>query len=150
VKLYGTSNTTESKYSPYLKVYECEKGEDGTLTNTTKLVKEQSSTIKGTVDFGAEGLDVNKVYKVEVGVCRGYLFEVAFKTPIKQKIIGDVNKNGVVDVGDVTALVDIILEGDFAPPYKYGNYDHEAANVNGDGYINVSDITMLVDLILAN
>ncbi|MBO4849952.1 MAG: S8 family serine peptidase [Prevotella sp.] len=150
VKLYGTSNTTESKYSPYLKVYECEKGEDGTLTIGTNPVKEQSATTKGTVDFGAEGLDANKIYKVEVGVCRGYLYEVAFKTPIKEKLIGDVNKNGVVDVGDVTALVDIILEGDFTPPYKYVNYDHEAANVNGDEYINVSDITMLVDLILAN
>ena len=150
VKLYGISNTTDTRYSPYLKIYECEKSDDGTLTDGTKPVKEHSSTIKGTVDFDAEGLDANKVYKVEVGVCRGYLYEVAFKTPVTVKIKGDVNRDGKVDVGDITALVDLILEGDFTPPYKWPNYDREAANVNEDEFVNVGDVTMLVDIILSN
>ena len=83
-------------------------------------------------------------------MCRGYLYEVAFKTPVTVKIKGDVNKDGKVNVGDVTALVDLILEGDFTPPYKWPNYDREAANVNEDEFVNIGDVTMLVDIILSN
>lgn len=63
-------------------------------------------------------------------------------------VLPDVNKDGEVDVLDVTALIDIILEGDFTAPYKLSQYDHEAGDLNHDGKLDVSDVTMLIDIIL--
>lgn len=55
-------------------------------------------------------------------------------------IKGDVNGDGVVNVSDVTSLVNMILE--IEP------MNEEVADVNGDGSVNVSDVTDLVNLIL--
>lgn len=60
-------------------------------------------------------------------------------------VITDINRDGNMDVADVTALVDIVLGKDNVEPYKY---DHKAADVNGDGKFDVSDVTALVNLIL--
>ena len=62
-------------------------------------------------------------------------------------LVGDVNKDGKVDIVDVTALVSIILGNDSTEPYAY---DHKAADVNGDGYINITDVTTLVGMILSS
>lgn len=53
---------------------------------------------------------------------------------------GDVNRDGKVNVTDVTTLVNMILE--------VIEKDMESADVNGDGKINVSDVTALVNIIL--
>ena len=61
---------------------------------------------------------------------------------------GDLNNDGDVDIYDVTALIDIILEGDTTPPYEMTQYDHEAADMNNDNSIDVYDVTLLIDFIL--
>lgn len=53
---------------------------------------------------------------------------------------GDVNRDGAVNVTDVTTLVNMIL-GVIAK-------DQESADVDSNGSINVSDVTALVNLIL--
>ena len=53
---------------------------------------------------------------------------------------GDVNRDGKVNVSDVTALVNMIL--------GVINKDEESADVNHDGKINVSDVTALINIIL--
>ena len=60
-------------------------------------------------------------------------------------LLGDVTKDGKVDITDVTALVNIILENDNT---MQDNYDHVAADVNMDGIINITDITELIEIIL--
>lgn len=55
-------------------------------------------------------------------------------------INGDVNRDGVVNVSDVTTLVNMILS--VIP------LDKEAADIDGDGKVNVSDVTALVNIIL--
>ena len=57
-----------------------------------------------------------------------------------QPLAGDVNGDGVVNVSDVTALVNRIL-GD-------PTYSDTVCDVNADGVVNVSDVTTLVNLIL--
>ncbi|MGM9869270.1 MAG: dockerin type I repeat-containing protein [Sodaliphilus sp.] len=57
-----------------------------------------------------------------------------------QPLTGDVNGDGVVNVSDVTALVNKIL-GDTT-------YSDTVCDINGDGEVNVSDVTNLVNLIL--
>ena len=62
-----------------------------------------------------------------------------------KKLIGDVNRDGLVNIADVTALVNIILGKDLVEPYIY---DHDAADVNQDTRINITDVTGLVNIIL--
>ena len=54
--------------------------------------------------------------------------------------IGDVNRDGVVSIADVTMLVNLVLSS--AEPTR-------EADVDSDGQLSVADVTRLVDLILA-
>ncbi len=66
-------------------------------------------------------------------------------TFVEPSMLGDVNRDGIVTIADVTALVDIILGKDSTEPYTY---DHLAADVNQDSSITIADVTALVDVIL--
>ena len=57
-------------------------------------------------------------------------------------LTGDVNKDGIVNVSDVTELINMIL-GSATP-------DAAVGDLNGDGTINVSDVTELINIILAS
>ena len=59
-------------------------------------------------------------------------------------IPGDANGDGVVDVSDVVAIVNKILEKPSA------SFNEQAADVNGDGVIDVSDEVAVVNIILKN
>ena len=61
---------------------------------------------------------------------------------IKLFLKGDINMDGIVNVTDVTTLVDYILERDPSP------CDVDACDVNEDTTIDVGDVTSLVDIIL--
>lgn len=153
VKLKGSykyeRKNQPSRYPTYLRVYECTLNDDGTLTaaTSTTLKDEYYSSTKE-LDLTVDGLDASKIYKVEAGVYRGYLYEIGFRTPLKEKVIGDVNGDGIANVADVTAVVDIVLDNDIVQPYIWPNYDHEAADINNDGIINITDVVILVDIIL--
>lgn len=54
--------------------------------------------------------------------------------------LGDINGDGVVNVSDVTALVNMIL--------GEAEYDQKACDINCDGVVNVSDVTALINTIL--
>ncbi|MBR5085244.1 MAG: hypothetical protein IKX33_11665 [Prevotella sp.] len=58
--------------------------------------------------------------------------------------LGDVNRDGLITITDVIALVNIVLGMDMTPPYLY---DHDAADMNGDGDLTITDITILVNYI---
>ena len=54
-------------------------------------------------------------------------------------IRGDVDGDTNVNIADVTALIDILLNGTAAP---------EAADVDGDTNVNIADVTALIDMLL--
>ena len=58
-----------------------------------------------------------------------------------QALKGDVDANGVVNVSDITALVNKIL--------GTASYSDSACDIDGNGELNVSDVTALVNMILA-
>ena len=56
-------------------------------------------------------------------------------------LVGDADRNGIVNIEDVTAIVDYILTGT-------GDIDMTASDVNGNGIVNIEDVTDLVDYLL--
>lgn len=65
-----------------------------------------------------------------------YILEIGSPQP------GDANCDGTVDVSDVTATVNSILDK------EEGHFVESAADMNGDGIINVADIIIMVSHIL--
>ena len=59
---------------------------------------------------------------------------------VEDIITGDANRDLEVNIADVNAVLDMILEG---------NDDTIAADVNGDGEINIADINALIGIILS-
>ncbi len=60
-------------------------------------------------------------------------------TALAQDVYGDVNADREVNIADINAVIDIILDDD--------GYT-AAADVNGDGEINIADINAVIDIIL--
>ena len=94
---YYVTNTTEVKlyckfanvtvynnnYANRLQVYECTENSNGTLTASgTTSYEGTYRTKNGTGTINATGLSAAKIYKVVATVYRGYLYEIAFKTPL--------------------------------------------------------------------
>lgn len=63
---------------------------------------------------------------------------------IQTFIRGDVDGDGHIGIGDVTTLIDYLLNGDAA------GVNLDAADVDADGNVGIGDVTELIDLILAN
>ena len=59
-------------------------------------------------------------------------------------LLGDINSDGMVDITDVVALVNYILNP------SNGNFNMEAADFDNDRTISISDVVGLVNLILSN
>lgn len=69
-------------------------------------------------------------------------------------IPGDVNGDGVVNIGDVNSLIDIIINGGSST----GGHNHAPArnnglgnaDVNNDGVVNIGDLNAVIDYIINN
>ena len=97
-----------------------------------------------------KGLSPSTKYEVEVqpvyedGTTGDWTRTLVFWTT-GDTLVGDVNRDGVVSIADVTALVNIILGKDNEQPYLY---DHGASDLNHDGMLTIADVTALVNIIL--
>ena len=58
----------------------------------------------------------------------------------EQPVIGDLNGDGELSIGDVTSLINVLLSGNAA--------SNSAADVNGDNEINIGDVTALINILL--
>lgn len=56
-----------------------------------------------------------------------------------EHILGDIDGDGQVAIGDITMLIDLILNGGAEPAFD---------DVDGNGIVDISDITALIDYIL--
>jgi hypothetical protein len=59
--------------------------------------------------------------------------------------LGDVNRDGMVSIADVTTLLDYLLNDGSD---GLGSFSFDAADVNQDGHLSIGDATDLVDLLL--
>ena len=90
----------------------------------------EDGTMPTTVSFAVEDVEA-------YGVC-GATYVAPEPTP--EPIPGDVNCDGVVDIADINAVVDIITG-------RSNNYI-DRADVNGDDEINISDVNAIIRIIL--
>lgn len=60
-------------------------------------------------------------------------------------MLGDVNRDKVLSIGDVTALISHVLSGDIGLSSSFSPY---AADVTKDGDITVGDVTRLISMVL--
>ncbi len=96
--------------------------------NTAKSVDDQGNEVITLFTFKAyNGMGIYEIGKNVGG---------GGETPLK----GDVNRDGKVNVTDVTTLINMILG--VVPK------DEEVADISGDGKINVTDVTSLINIIL--
>ena len=65
-------------------------------------------------------------------------------TDITPEMIGDVDGDGTVTIGDVTRLIDYLLSG------NESSINSVNADVDGDRYITIGDVTFLIDMLLHN
>lgn len=59
-----------------------------------------------------------------------------------QSIVGDIDGNGEVNVSDVTALINHILNA--------ATYDSTLCDIDSNGEVNVTDVTALINILLRN
>lgn len=84
-------------------------------------------------DFGFE----SKVFNFLPKATFGYVVE---DTPEPEVLRGDVNKDKTVNIADVTALIDMLLNGAEMIP---------EADCNLDTVMNIADVTKLIDFLLS-
>ena len=129
---------------------------DNLPNNPSRIPEEGIYNAGFKIDWAVDGqgnhvnlthIDFIKVYNAENQYC-GWIGETSTEVaggidyhpdaPMPQSPVGDVNCDGEVNIGDVNAVIDVILMGTVNPQ----------ADVNGDREISISDVNTLIDLIL--
>lgn len=125
--------------------YNCEGDAVITLLAEGDTIGTAEVTKGGT--FAFESLDTERIYTLYVN--DEPIQELTFAEPDQDinleineetMLLGDVNRDGAVNVSDVTALINMIL--------GVTEKDMESADVDGNTLVNVSDVTTLVNIIL--
>ena len=89
----------------------------------------------------------NEVYEratlfVPVAALEAYKTALYWKQFSEIRPLGDTDGNGLVGIGDVTELIDILLTS------QGNDFYFGASDVNGDGKVNITDVTELIDILL--
>ncbi len=107
----------------------------------------------GNTNITLNGLTPETLYEVQVqaagSVSTSDWTDVVYFTTLAEGgnvKIGDVNRDGVVNIADVTALIDALLSGnlDDTDTFSYDNSD-----CNADETVNIADVTTLIDMLLS-
>ena len=115
------------------------------LAVTTATSADESvvrATVVGT-NLQLEGVATGRTTVTVTTDSNGKLAATTFQVTVTRgSIIGDVDMDGRVTIGDITSLIDMILGSVLTI------YDPNAADVDRDGIIGIADVTTLIDMIL--
>ena len=115
-------------------------GPTSTTTITTGI---QYVTAKRNNDFSyyftGDGSDYLVTFNIDA-----LTFSLEVIEPQPLVLRGDVNNNGIIEIADVTMLIDYLLG------YEAAEFNATNADVNASGNIDIADVTALIDLILSN
>ena len=112
----------------------CEYCEDYYLYAKPSLEKNRTAWSDAT-DYAAQSVQASKWFRQRaIFVYKNYRRE--------QAPLGDINNDDLVNIADVTALIDYLL---YPNRTLLGEIDND---LNDDGQVNIADVTMLIDLLL--
>lgn len=98
-------------------------------------------SVSSNMKTGIYPLIIKEIALSDVGATSYRLNYVKSTLEIESDAIwGDVNGDGKVNIGDVTALINVLLSGT--------ENENPNADLNGDGLVKISDVTMLIDYLL--
>ena len=104
-----------------------------------EVVKEgEDAKVTKLVEATADGY-VAVITAVSADLKTQVAYEINIKKPAAPVLKGDINGDGVLDVADASALIDMVLNSGTCT---------EVADVNGEGALDVADGTELITLIL--
>lgn len=104
-----------------------------------EVVKEgEDAKVTKLVEATADGY-VAVITAVSADLKTQVAYEINIKKPTAPVLKGDINGDGVLDVADASALIDMVLNSGTCT---------EIADINGDGVLDVADVTELITLIL--
>lgn len=104
-----------------------------------EVVKEgEAAKVTKLVEATADGY-VAVITAVSADLKTQVAYEINIKKPAAPVLKGDINGDGVLDVADASALIDMVLRAAECT---------EVADVNGDGALDVADVSALITLIL--
>ena len=112
-----------------------------TLVATTNSADDTTASIAVPANYVEYCYNVRARWDTDdYGVLESYPTDVACAVPYRA---GDTNFDDVVDISDLLAVINFILEIDLPTENEYRN-----ADVNNDGELNIADVVMIVDVIL--
>ena len=120
-------------YSPSIKAYS---GNSGALVTFNVVA---SSSFKGPASI----LLKNTLFITVAGIEVPFADETCTVTQTSTALRGDVDGNGLVNISDVTALIDYLLSGNTS------SINLSAADCDQNDQVNISDVTALIDYLLS-
>jgi len=123
--------------------YSMELASEPNLDDFTATVIGASAVVTKSMEKNADG-----TYRIAISAVPGDLQNatcyIITATVAASFMRGDVNNDGIVNISDVTALIDYLLSG------NPEGINMQGADVDESGVINISDVTSLIDMLLSS
>lgn len=130
--------TTIQGWNPAVKAYNLDITGEPNLDDFTAAIEGVSAVLTKTMEQNADGSYriALTVVSADLQTANCYVINVAAPAAI----IGDVDNDGSVTIGDVTTLIDCLLGG--------GEVNIQNADLDGDSKVTIADVTSLIDKLL--
>ncbi len=151
MELVYLGNMTDLRYqgqtiqgwNPAVTTYSMEIAGEPNLNDFTATIEGVSAVVTKTMERNADGS-----YRIAISVVAADLqtatcYIINVTEPAPQFKVGDVNNDGVVNIADVTSLIDYLLGGNTT------GINTAAADVDDNQTVNIADVTALIDKLLS-
>lgn len=151
MELVYLGNMTDLRYqgqtiqgwNPAVTTYSMEIAGEPNLNDFTATIEGASAVVTKTMERNADGS-----YRIAISVVAADLqtatcYIINVTEPAPQFKVGDVNNDGVVNIADVTSLIDYLLGGNTT------GINTAAADVDDNQTVNIADVTALIDKLLS-
>ena len=150
MELIYLGNMTDLRYqgvtiegwNPDVKEYNMEMASEPVLDDFTATIEGVSAVLTKSMEQNADGSYRIAISVVSADLQNASCYVINATVPTVKK--GDVNNDGEVSIGDVTALIDYLLNGNVE------GINPQAADVDDNNDISISDVTVLIDMLLGS
>ncbi len=132
---------TINGWDPAVTTYNMEMAAEPNLDDFTATIEGVSAVVTKTMEQNQDG-----TYRIAISVVAADLQTAScyiINVSVPQGLIGDVDDSGKVEISDVTALIDYLLNGSGV------SINSHNADVDYSGKVEISDVTILIDLLLS-